>query len=140
MCLRDKNHVKTDNLCQKCLETINDGPSEPELQQLAPELRAIFSQLVSEIKDFDECWTTSHTHLFVQGKKLKIENIFYGFFKADIGNFCVKRICGTIGCVNPAHLKSRFEQPAISKKVRAGFKRKNTDIKDLSDSDWLKQP
>ena len=72
--------------------------------------------------------------------KLKIENIYYGFYKADIGNFCLKRICGTIGCVNPTHLKSRFEQPNITRTIRTGFTRKPTKIADLTDSEWLKQP
>jgi len=140
MCLRDKTHVKKDTVCAECLKTINNEPSKPALSQISPELRALFTQLTDEHKDFDSCWKTDYKYLTIEGKKLNIENIFYGFYKADIGNFCIKRVCGTVTCVNPMHLRSRFEQPDITKRVRAGFNRKNTDIRDLSDSDWLKQP
>jgi len=140
MCLRNKDHLNTDTVCQQCLESINEGASEPDLNQISPDLRALFTQLTLQNRDMCKCWKTEYKTITIQGKKINIENIFYGFYKADIGNFCVKRICGTIGCVNPAHLRSRFEQPAISKTVRSGFNRKNTKLSDLSDSDWLKQP
>jgi hypothetical protein len=140
MCLRNKDHIKTETVCAECYKNINENAGKPDLNQLSPHLRGLFLQLTQQKTDFDKCWSTNYKNINIEGKKLKIENIYYGFYKADIGNFCLKRICGTIGCVNPAHLKSRFEQPNITKTIRAGFTRKPTKIADLTDSEWLKQP
>ena len=70
---------------------------------------------------------------------MRIENVLYAFYKADVGNFKLKRICRTVGCVNPAHHRSRFESPDIFKSVRIGYNRKSTAITDLSDARWLRQ-
>ena len=133
MCLRNKDHIKIETVCAECYKNINENASKPDLNQLSPHLRGLFLQLTQQKTDFDKCWSTNY-------KNINIEGNYYGFYKADIGNFCLKRICGTIGCVNPAHLKSRFEQPNITKTIRAGFTRKPTKIADLTDSEWLKQP
>lgn len=66
--------------------------------------------------------------------------MLYAFYKGDIGNYKLKRICNKIDCVNPAHHRSRFESSDIFKSVRTGFQRKLTKLSDLSDSQWLQQP
>ena len=71
---------------------------------------------------------------------MKIENVYYAFFKADIGNNTLKRTCGTIGCVNPYHHRSRFEVSNIRQKVKSGFNNKLKSIEDLSNAEWLRLP
>jgi hypothetical protein len=140
ICLRNKNHVKTETVCVECLKTINEFACEPQLQDVEPELRALFKQLTLQNKDLHTCWKSSHKTITVLDKRLNIENVYYCFYKADIGNFALKRICGTIGCVNPAHHKSRFEVETIKTKVRSGFNRKLKTKDELSTAEWLRQP
>lgn len=140
ICLRNRNHVKTDTVCEECLKTINNFACEPQLQDVEPEFRALFTQLTAQNRDLYTCWKSSYKTITVLGKRLNIENVYYNFFKGDIGNFSLKRICGTIGCVNPAHHKSRFEAETIKKKVQSGFNRKLKNMNELSTAEWLRQP
>lgn len=139
-CIRNKNHIKTDTVCEECLKTIDEPPCEPDLNQVSPELRALFTQLTLQNRELSDCWRSAHTFITINKKRLRIENVLYAFYKADIGNFHLKRICYTIGCVNPAHHRSRFESPDVFKSVRTGFNRRLTKMSDLSDSQWLQQP
>ena len=139
-CIRNRFHNKTDTVCADCLKEIDDPPFEPDLNQITPELRALFSQLTLQNRDLADCWKSNYTTLTINKKKMRIENVLYAFYKADIGNFKLKRICRTIGCVNPAHHRSRFESSDIFKSVRIGYTRKTTPISDLSDAQWLRQP
>jgi hypothetical protein len=127
-------------VCQDCLKTIDAPPCEPDLNQITPELRALFTQLTLQNRDLSDCWKSTYKQITVNKKLLRIENVLYAFYKGDIGNFKLKRICQTMGCVNPAHYRSRFESPDVFKSVRIGFNRKMTKLTDLSDSQWLQQP
>lgn len=106
--------------------------------QLDAELRALFTQLTLQNRDLYTCWKSSYTKLRVLDRQLKIENVYYAFYKADIGNMTLKRICGTPGCVNPAHHKSKYESPHITKKVRSGFNNKLRSLDELSVAEWLR--
>ena len=139
MCLRNKDHNKNGSVCQHCLREGVEDPTEPDLNQVSPHLRAIFTQLTLQNRDLTKCWKSSYKQLLVEGQKLKIENIYYSFYKGDIGDERLRRTCITPECVNPLHLRSRFEHTDITKTVRAGFNRKKVKLKDLSDSEWLKQ-
>jgi hypothetical protein len=140
MCLKNTSHVKHDTVCQDCLKTIDDPVFFPDLNKIEPELRALVTQLTIQERDMCKCWKSSYKHLKINGKKLKIENVYYAFFKGDIGNHTLKRICGTIGCVNPCHHVSRFETPLITNKTRAGLNKKLIPLEELSDTQWLRQP
>ena len=140
ICIRNQNHNKTDTVCQECLKTIDDPPCEPNLNQISPELRALFTQLTLQNRDLAECWKSSYLTLTIEQKRLRIENVLYAFYKGDIGNFKLKRICKTLNCVNPAHHRSRFESPDVFKSVRTGFNRRLTKLSELSDAQWLQQP
>lgn len=140
ICIRNRFHNKTDTVCQDCLKTIDEPPCEPDLNQISPELRALFTQLTVQNSDLSKCWRSLYTNIHIKNKKLRVENMLYAFYKGDVGNFKLKRICNTIGCVNPAHHRSRFESPDIFKSVRAGFQRKRIEFSDLSESQWLQQP
>jgi hypothetical protein len=137
-CIRNKNHNKLGTVCEDCLKEIDNPPYEPDLNQVSPELRALFTQLTLQNKDLSECWKSELKTLVVNKKRLRIENVLYAFYKADIGNFKLKRICGTLNCINPAHHRSRFESPDIFKSVRVGYNRKHTDIKNVSDAVWFR--
>jgi hypothetical protein len=76
--------------------------------------------------------------LNILGTKLKIENVYYCFYKADIGNEPLKKICNTPGCINPAHRRSRYEPEFIKTKVRSGFNRKLKPKSELSINEWLR--
>lgn len=140
MCLRDKSHIKTQTVCQDCLLTIDDPVFFPDLNKIEPGLRALLTQLTVQETDLCKCWKSGYKTLKIEGKNMKIENIYYAFFKGDVGNHTLKRICGTIGCVNPCHHVSRFETPLITKKTRVGLNKKLTSIQDLSDTQWLRHP
>ena len=135
-CIKNENHTKTSAVCEECLKTIDDKLYYPDLNKVDPELRPLLTQLTVQNTDLCDCWKSSFTTLTIYGKRLRIENVYYAFFKADIGNFRLKRICNTIGCVNPNHHVSRFETPMITKKVRTGFNRKFVELKDLTDDQW----
>lgn len=137
-CIHNEKHIKTETICQECLKNIDDEVLFPDLNKIDPELRPLLTQLTVQNTDLCACWKSSYTTLTIYGKRLKIENVYYAFFKADVGNFRLKRICGTPACVNPNHLVSRFETPAIKKKVRAGFNRKFKDLGDLTDDQWCR--
>lgn len=140
MCLKNTSHIKNDTVCRDCLKTIDDPVFFPDLNKVEPELRALVTQLTIQERDLCKCWKSSYKHLTINGKKLKIENVYYAFFKGDIGNHTLKRICGTIGCVNPCHHVSRFETPLITNKTRVGLNKKLTSVDELSDTQWLRQP
>lgn len=137
-CIRNKNHKKSDTVCEDCLKEIDNPPYEPDLNQLEPELRALFTQLTLQNKDLSECWKSEIETVVINKKKLRVENILYAFYKGDIGNYKLKRICRTVGCVNPAHHRSRFESLDIFKSVRVGYNRKHMDIKNVSDAVWFR--
>jgi len=139
MCFRNKNHPSNQTVCPYCEESLNGDATSPRLEDLDPDLRALFAQLTTENKDLTKCWSSQYTHLTIKKKRYRIENIYYNFFKGDQGNFALKRKCGTIGCVNPAHHRSRFERDDIKTTIRYGFNRKTTTLQDLSDAQWLKQ-
>jgi hypothetical protein len=139
ICLRNQNHKKTETICADCLKAIDNPPTEPDLNLVSPELRALFSQLTLQNRDLADCWKSSYTFLTIEKKRIRVENVLYGFYKADIGNYKLKRICGTINCINPAHHRSRFESTDIFKSVRIGFNRKTTPMDELSDAQWLQQ-
>ena len=140
MCIRNKNHSSKETVCRECLENINQKAHSPALEDLHPSVRAIFSQVKEGNNDLTKCWRTSFTHITVNKKKWRVENLFYAFYKADQGNFALKRTCGTLDCVNPAHHRSRFEDPSIKTTVRTGFRRKTTSVEVLSHAQWVKQP
>ncbi len=135
-CINNDFHIKTGAVCEECLKNIDSPLAFPDLNKIDPELRPLLTQLTVQNTDFYSCWKSSFTTLTIYGRRLRIENVYYAFFKGDVGNFRLKRICGTLGCVNPSHLVSRFETPKITKKVRTGFNRKFEDLKDLSDDQW----
>lgn len=140
ICLKNELHQKTDTVCAECLKEIDADPVFPCLDKVEPSLRALLTQLTLQNQDLYNCWKSGYTHLTVNGKKLKIENVYYAFFKADIGNNTLKRTCGTIGCVNPYHHRSRFEASDIKQKVRSGFNNKLKFIEDVSNAEWLRLP
>ena len=135
-CFRNQNHNKKGTVCEDCLKELTWEAVEPDLNEIDPELRALFTQLTIQNRDITKCWKSSYKTLRVKDKTLNIENILYAFYKADIGNFALKRICPTVGCVNPAHHRSRFEAPNITKKVRTGFSRTLKEITELTDDEW----
>jgi hypothetical protein len=139
-CIKNKTHIKTDTVCFDCLLDIDADPIFPCLDDVEPELRPLLAQLTLQNQDIDKCWKSAYDTLTVSGKKLKIENVYYAFFKADVGNSSLKRTCGTIGCVNPYHHRSRFERSDITKRVRSGFNNKLKFIKDISNEEWLRLP
>lgn len=140
ICLHNKEHTKTGTVCEECLKHINKPALKPRLEDIESELRAIFSELTAHNDDLNTCWRTPYKTITVFGKRLNIENVYYAFYKADVGNFALKRTCGTIGCVNPAHHKSRFEAEKVKTKVRSGFNRKLKYGSELSTAEWLRQP
>lgn len=137
-CIHNDSHIKTNTVCEECLKNIDEKILFPDLNKIDPELRPLLTQLTVQNTDLCSCWKSGHTTLRIYGKRLNIENVYYAFFKADIGNFKLKRICGTMGCVNPNHLVSRFETPAITKRVRSGFNRKFKNIEELTDDQWCR--
>lgn len=139
-CIKDDSHKKTDTVCAECLKEFNTEPTFPDLNKINPELRALLTQLTVQNPDLNKCWKSSYSNLTVLNKRLKIENVYYAFFKADIGNSTLKRQCGTIGCVNPYHHVSRFDPTDINQYVRTGFNRTLKNIQDLPTGDWLRLP
>ncbi len=140
ICIKNQKHTKKDTVCPDCLKELDDSPVFPDLNKVEPELRTLLTQLTLQNQDLYTCWKSSFANLTVLDKKLRIENVYYAFFRGDIGNSALKRTCGTIGCVNPYHHVSRFETSHITKKIRAGFNRKFKDVKDVSDAEWLRLP
>ena len=49
MCLRNKDHIKNGSVCQHCLREGVEDPTEPDLNQVSPHLRAIFTQLTLQM-------------------------------------------------------------------------------------------
>jgi hypothetical protein len=140
MCIRNKNHPKTESLCPKCLEQLDGHAAEPDVNQLYPELRALFTQLTLQNRDLSTCWKSTFKKLTVDNRKLTIQNVFYAFYKGDIGNAPLKRLCTTLNCVNPAHNKSRYEPAQLTQQVRRGFNRKITKVEELTDNQWKLLP
>lgn len=139
-CIKHKLHNKIDTVCVECLETIDADPVFPCLDDIEPELRPLLAQLTLQNQDLCKCWKSAYETLTIKSKRLKIENVYYAFFKADIGNSTLKRTCGTIGCVNPYHHRSRFERSDIIKRVRSGFNNKLKFVGDISNEEWLRLP
>lgn len=139
-CIKHKLHNKKDTVCLECLNTIDAAPVFPCFDDIKPELRPLLAQLTLQNQDLYICWKSAYKTLTIEGKKLKIENVYYAFFKADIGNNTLKRKCGTIGCVNPYHHRSRFETTDIMQKVRSGFNNKLKPVKEISNAEWMRLP
>lgn len=139
-CIKNQKHIKTDTVCADCIKQFSTEPVYPDLNKINPELRAVLTQLTVQNTDLNTCWKSSYTHLKIFDKRLKIENVYYAFFKADIGNSTLKRQCGTIGCVNPYHHVSRFDPTDINQYVRTGFNRTLKKIQEIPTGDWLRLP
>ena len=139
MCFRNKAHTFTETVCPFCRENLHFAATTPPIEDLEPDLRAIFAQLTNENKDLTKCWSSPYTYITIRKRKYRIENVYYNFFKGDQGNFALRRKCGTIGCVNPDHHRSRFERDDIKTTIRHGFNRKTPALEDLSDAEWLRQ-
>ena len=114
-CIRNKNHQKTTDVCDECLKELYLGPREPNLLDLEPDLRALFSQLTLQNRDLAVCWPTSFTRLKLFDRYVKIENVYYAFYKADLHNKPLKKLCVTTNCINPAHYSSSYEPPLRAK-------------------------
>ena len=108
-CIRNRNHKKTSEVCQECLRELSQGPRQPDIRDLEPDLRALFSQLTLQNRDLSDCWPTSYSRLKLFNKNLKIQNVYYAFYKADLGGEPLKKICNSVNCTNPAHYKSKYE-------------------------------
>lgn len=108
-CIRNRNHKKASEVCQECLRELNQGPRQPDIRDLEPDLRALFSQLTLQNRDLSDCWPTSYSRLKLFNKNLKIQNVYYAFYKADLGDEPLKKICNSVNCTNPAHYKSKYE-------------------------------
>ena len=67
-CIRNKNHNKLGTVCEDCLKEIDNPPYEPDLNQVSPELRALFTQLTLQNKDLSECWKSELKTLVVNKK------------------------------------------------------------------------
>jgi hypothetical protein len=139
-CIKKESHKKTDTVCSECLKEIDLEPVFPCIDDIKPELRAVLAQLTLQNQDLYTCWKSAFTHLRLEGKRLKIENVYYAFFKADIGNNTLKRTCCTIGCVNPYHRRSRFEASDIRQRVKSGFNNKLKFVEDVSNAEWERLP
>lgn len=118
-CIRNKNHKKTEKVCQECLKQIHLEPRQPDVRDLEPDLRALFSQLTLQNRDLADCWPTSYTRLKIFGEYIKIENLYYAFYKADINNEPLKKLCNTSNCINPSHYRSSYE-PTLRAKCALG--------------------
>ena len=86
-CIRNLNHNKTDTVCADCLKTIDDPPCEPDLNQISPELRALFTQLTAQHRDLTECWKSRYEFIRIKGRKLRVENMIYAFYKVTSETF-----------------------------------------------------
>jgi hypothetical protein len=117
-CIRNKNHAKTSEICQECLKELHFGPRQPDVRDLEPDLRALFSQLTLQNRDLADCWSTSYSRLKIFEKYLKIQNVYYAFYKADLANEPLRKLCITQNCVNPAHYTSKYEPPLRAKYLK----------------------
>ena len=81
MCFRNKNHTSGETVCPECRKNLNNEASAPLLQDLEPDLRALFSQLTTQNKDLTKCWFSQLSHLTIKNRKYSIENVYYNFFK-----------------------------------------------------------
>lgn len=139
-CIKNEKHIKTDSVCAECIKEFSTEPIFPDLNKINPELRALLTQLTVQNTDLNKCWKSAFSHLTVFNKRLRIENVYYAFFKADVGNSTLKRKCGTIGCVNPYHHVSRFDPTDIKHYVRSGFNKTFKNIQNISTGEWLRLP
>lgn len=139
ICLHDKTHVKTKDYCETCANNLNQRKQQTGVDNIPVEYRALFLSIHNNINKTsdDICWTLK-TCLPEKIKNYKLKNLIYALYKGDIGNKVLKNTCNNIECVNPYHLKSRFEPDQITKRVRVGFSRKYVDIADLTDDQWLR--
>lgn len=116
-CIKNRNHKKNSTVCQDCLKEIHLGPRQPDVRDLEPDLRALFTQLTLQNRDLANCWPSSYRRLSVLGNSLKIENVYYAFYKADIHNEPLRKLCHTQNCINPAHYTSKYEPSLRTKYV-----------------------
>lgn len=138
-CLRNSKHTRYSTVCLDCLETLNKHPVEPNLDDLEPELRALFVSLKAATRGVDGCWFPPQSRFKLRDRILRAENLYYAFYKADINNELLKTTCANKNCVNPAHKKSRREKPTLNKTVTSGFNRKRTDFTEIPDAQWLRE-
>lgn len=136
-CLRNKNHKDFDDFCSECIEKLHPTPQEPDLNDVCPSLRALFTQLTLQNRDYNDCWPSSYKNLNIAGARRDIKNVYYSFFKGDVGTSSLKQKCISRNCVNPAHHKSQFEQEHIETQVVVGFNREKVQLRKLSPSRWL---
>jgi hypothetical protein len=139
LCLHNKVHTKNKDYCETCANNLKEPAVEITSDHIPVEFRALFLAIISEITEDKEtkCWRIKN----INKSKIKgyaIKNIIYAFYKGDIGNKVLKNTCGFKDCLNPAHIKSRFEPDQITKRVRVGFSRKYVKISDLTDDQWLR--
>jgi len=139
LCLHDKTHIKLKDYCETCAVNLKNPVKTHTPDNIPVELRALFLSVLSEVNKTSEteCWFTR-----ISDKKkingYSIKNLLYAFYKGDIGNKVLKNTCGKLDCVNPFHIKSRFEPDQITKRVRVGFSRKYVEISELTDRQWLR--
>lgn len=139
ICLHDLHHVKNSEVCLKCVELLKQNKITFDILNIPVEYRPLFFSINEFFKNInlDKCWEP-HAALKKQIHGYKPENLLYAFYKGDIGNSVLKRICNNLNCFNPHHMRSRFEPTQISKKVRVGFNKKYHSLDELTDTQWLK--
>lgn len=139
VCLHNKEHNKQKDYCETCANNLKDLSTAHSPDNIPVEVRALFLSVLSNVnKDPEtECWLIE-TINSNQIKGYFLKNLLYAFYKGDIGNKVLKNTCNNPECVNPFHLKSRFEPDQITKRVRVGFSRKYVEISKLTDDQWLR--
>ena len=139
LCLHDKAHVKKKDFCEECAKNLNQQTQLFGIDSVPTEFRALYLTVSSSInaKSDTDCWFLNNA---IKNKinGYKIKNLMYGFYKGDIGNKVLKTTCNNPECLNPYHMKSRFEPDQITKRVRVGFSRKYIQIADLTYDQWLR--
>ncbi len=138
-CVHDKAHVKTNTYCERCVNALKERKSKLGTDDVPVELRALMLTILENLHtpSESECWSIKATlPEKINGYRLK--NLIYSLYKGDIGNNVIKNTCNNIKCVNPYHLKSRFEPDQITQRVRVGFSRRYVNLTDLTDDQWLR--
>lgn len=139
ICLHNSSHVKNSEVCLKCVELLKQNKTTFNTMNIPVEFRPLLFSITEFFPntDLDKCWEL-HAGVKKQIHGYKLENLLYAFYKGDIGNSVLKRICNNLNCFNPYHMRSRFEPTQISKKVRVGFNKKYHSLDELTDAQWLK--
>ncbi len=138
-CLKNKKHAEFTLVCTECIKSLNKSVTDPNLNDLEPEIRALFVALKSTTRESEGCWFSTQTKYKIRSRYVKAESLYYALYKADIGNSVLKTTCENKNCVNPNHKKSRYEQTSLNKTVTTGFNRKKTDLTKISDAQWLRE-